>query len=1059
MSAGSIRLSQPLVVSTAAGKIKINQKIVGKFFLSYGISEPLTFYVLPGLATFDGIIGDDTLKELGAVVDRKENVLLIKDKIRIPLKAKMSNNSNYILTESLPIETKARINEIIGKYKNLFGPLDDSQAATTSVQAEIKTTTSDPIYSKSYPYPAAMRDEVDRQINELLSEGIIRPSKSPYNSPIWVVSKKPKPTGEKQYRLVVDYKRLNAVTVPDTYPIPDINATLASLGNAKFFTTIDLTSGFHQIPMKSSDIPKTAFSTMNGKFEFLRLPFGLKNAPAIFQRMIDDVLKEYIGKKCYVYIDDIIVFGRNEEEHLANVDTIFRRLEEANLKVNIEKTHFMQTEVEFLGYIVSADGIKPDQKKVKAIENLLPPSNLKELKGFLGMTSYYRRFIRDYAKIAKPLTNLTRGENAQVKASQSKKVQITLHNEALLAFNKLKTLLTTAEILTFPDFEKHFNLTTDASNYAIGAVLSQGEIGKDKPIAYISRSLNKTEERYATNEKEMLAIVWALDNLRNYLYGAKKIKIYTDHQPLTYALGNRNFNSKLKRWKARIEEYNHELIYKPGRSNYVADALSRLKTSVYHISDMSTDTASEGNSQTTRTASEGNENNSQVTDTASETMDYDEQSMISTVHSASNDASDLIPHVEVPINVFRNQIIIKIGPDLQSQETPHKNFLRNYISAPEWDAEKLTDILKKNLNPSIVNGIKAPECYLPILQDLYLNHFSRYKIRIAQKEVADISSENNQFEIIQKEHHRAHRNAKENREQILDKYYFPKMYALIRKFIQNCDVCKRNKYDRNPSKPMLQRTPTPTMPCEILHMDIMEIENHKFISVIDKFSKFAKLFHISDRSVLTIREKLVKILHYFSAPKMLVTDNEGSFISPLIKDFLTRLGIQTYLTPSHRSEVNGQVERLHSTLIEIYRCLKAENAELSVQELMYVSVDRYNNSIHSVTGKRPGDIFFNRTGTTNLEKLLEARSKINKDLRILIKRNAKERNKRINKNRSSPKKFKRGDVIYVRIKNINSKNKPVYRKEIVEKNNKVTVQTVSGKRIHKTHIKNLPKNS
>ncbi|GBP00106.1 Retrovirus-related Pol polyprotein from transposon opus [Eumeta japonica] len=223
------------------------------------------------------------------------------------------------------------------------------------------------------------------------------------------------------------------------------------------------------------------------------------------------------------------------------------------------------------------------------------------------MTSYYRRFIRDYAKIAKPLTNLTRGEHAQIKASQSKKVPITLNDESMKSFDKLKSMLTTAELLSFPDFEKPFNLTTDASNTALGAVLSQGEIGKDKPIAYISRSLNKTEENYATNEKEMLAIVWALDNLRNYLYGAKKIRIYTDHQPLTFALGNRNFNAKLKRWKARIEEYNHELIYKPGMAT---------------------------NSDDTLTASEGQEN--------------DDLSSAATAHSAEQDGSDLIPMLKCP---------------------------------------------------------------------------------------------------------------------------------------------------------------------------------------------------------------------------------------------------------------------------------------------------------------------------------------------------------------------------------------------------------------------------
>jgi len=254
--------------------------------------------------------------------------------------------------------------------------------------------------------------------------------------------------------------------------------------------------------MKESDIPKTVFSTLNGKYEFLRLPFGLKNAPAVFQRMIDDVLREHIGKICYIYIDDIIVFSKDYESHWRNLRAVFEKLGKAKLQVNLEKTQFLRT----------ADGIRADEKKVRAIKEMPPPTNLKELKSFLGMTSYYRKFICDYAKVAKPLTNLTRGEHAQVQASQSKNISISLDVEGEKAFDDLKTILASSEVLAFTDFRKPFHLTTDASNYAIGAVLSQIDNGKDRPIAYISRSLNKTEENYAVNEKEMLAIVWAFDN-------------------------------------------------------------------------------------------------------------------------------------------------------------------------------------------------------------------------------------------------------------------------------------------------------------------------------------------------------------------------------------------------------------------------------------------------------------------------------------------------------------------------------------------------------------------
>ena len=358
---------KPFYASSPCGKVKIDKKIVGKFFQPVGIETLITFFVLPSLKEFDGIIGDDTLKALEALVDRKNNLLVLGNNVSLPLKAQISETINSTLNGCLSTSQCEKISHLIKKFEPLFGPINTKLTVNTAIRADIRTLKDEPIYSKSYPYPACMRAEIEKQINELLYNGIIRPSRSPYNSPIWIVPKKPKPNGEKQYRMVIDYKRLNAVTIPDTYPIPDINATLASLGNAKYFTVLDLTLGFHQIPMKESEIPKTAFSTMNGKYEFLRLPFGLKNAPAIFQRAIDDVLKPFIGRICYVYIDDIIVFGNSEESHLKNVETVFATLLEANFKVNLEKTHFMKTEVEFLGYVITPERIKADIKKVETI--------------------------------------------------------------------------------------------------------------------------------------------------------------------------------------------------------------------------------------------------------------------------------------------------------------------------------------------------------------------------------------------------------------------------------------------------------------------------------------------------------------------------------------------------------------------------------------------------------------------------------------------------------------------------------------------------------------------
>lgn len=292
------------------------------------------------------------------------------------------------------------------------------------------------------------------------------------------------------------------------------------------------------------------------------MPFGLKNAPSLFQRCVNDILHEYIGKFAYAYIDDVPIFF-----------DIMEALHETNMKVSDEKSHFFKPKIEFLGHIIKHGKITVDPEKISTIRDYLVPQTLKQLRSFLGLSCYYRKFIKDYAKITKPLTLHLRGENGMVKANQSSKVVITLDEAAIEAFNKIKLLLLEQVVVVVyqPDFNKPFELTIDASNFAIGAVLSQNK----HPNTFISRTLNPTEQNYATNEKGILAIVWALQKLRNYLYGIADLTIYTNHQSLIYSTSGKTPNTKLKRWENFIAEFGAEIKYKPGSQNVVTDALSR----------------------------------------------------------------------------------------------------------------------------------------------------------------------------------------------------------------------------------------------------------------------------------------------------------------------------------------------------------------------------------------------------------------------------------------------------------------------------------------------------
>lgn len=798
------------------------------------------------------------------------------------------------------------------------------------------------------------------------------------------------------------------MTIPDRYPIPEINEVLAQLGKNNYFSVIDLKSGFHQIPLEEKDVEKTAFKINNGKYEFLRLPFGLRNAPSIFQRALDDILRDHIGKICYVYIDDIIVFSKDPETHFENLRKIFLTLQNANMKVQLDKCEFLKTEVEFLGFIVSSQGIKTNPKKVETIMNFPHPKTLKDLRSFLGLSGFYRRFIKDYAKLAKPLTSLLRGEDGRTSKSSSSRKIIHLNQDAIEAFNKIKkSLVTDMVMLTYPDYKKDFHLTTDASDYAIGAVLAQD----GKPIIFISRTLSKAEEHYAANEKEMLAIVWSLNTLRNYLYGSAKIQIFTDHQPLTYALSNKNTNNKMKRWKAILEEYNYTLKYKPGKMNVVADALSRPPRE------------------------------SQI------------NSMTATEHSDESSGENLIEIADEPLNVFKNQILINIG-DASSYnfKIVFPLYHRHIITEPEFTEEKLVAFLKRHLNPLIINGLKTDERTLGLIQEVYKKHFSNYRIRFTRKILIDITDEFEQNKEIINEHKRAHRSSRENKIQLLQKFYFPRMQAKIEKVIKQCKICKEQKYDRHPNKPMIQATPIPLHPGHIVHVDLYLTDKKTVLTAIDKFSKYAQTKIVDSRAAEDLKQPLREILLAFGVPKIVVFDNERSFISSPITFMLeNQFKIQTFTSPPYTNTANGQIERFHSTLSEIMRCIKSEKVYDSFSELLDMSVYEYNNSIHSTTNKKPSELFFGLRETTNPEQTeLERQKNIAR-----LKEKQESDLSYHNKNKTPAKDYAPGDQIFVRInKRLGNKLSPRYRKEIVKLNKNSVVISQSGKTIHKSLIKN-----
>ncbi|WVZ85064.1 hypothetical protein U9M48_032026 [Paspalum notatum var. saurae] len=397
--------------------------------------------------------------------------------------------------------------------------------------------------------------ELKTQPQERLDKGFIRPSSSPWGCPALFVEKKDQ--GGK--RLCVDYRPPNAVTIKNKYPPPHIDILFDQLGGATVFSKIDLRSGYHQIKVREEDIPKTAFSTRYGLYEYLVMSFGLTNAPAFFMYLMNSVFMNELDKFVVVFIDDILVYSKNEKEHEEHLRIVLSRLREHKLYAKFSKCAFWLKEVAFLGHILSAKGVAVDPSKVEDVLNWKQPQTVTEIRSFLGLAGYYRRFIKDFSKIAKPMTALTQ-KNA--KFAWSPKCEE--------AFGTLKKLLTTAPVLAQPDITKPFDVYCDASGSGLGCVLMQ----EGRVIAYASCQLRKHEVNYPTHDLELLAVVYALKKWRHYLLG-NTCHIYTDHKSLKYIFTQPELNMRQGRWLELIKDYDLEVHYHPGKANVVADALSR----------------------------------------------------------------------------------------------------------------------------------------------------------------------------------------------------------------------------------------------------------------------------------------------------------------------------------------------------------------------------------------------------------------------------------------------------------------------------------------------------
>jgi hypothetical protein len=463
---------------------------------------------------------------------------------------------------------------VLPKIKEVSAKDINDLGECTLRKHHIRTQDVSPIFIQPYRKSMAEREGIKKEVEEMLQADIIEQSTSPWSSPVVLV---PKKNGKK--RFCVDFRKLNAVTITENWPLPRIEDIFDRLGDSKVFSTLDLKSGYWQMGLTDESKEKTAFSTPDGHYQFKRMPFGLKNAPADFSKLMYQIL----GNLPYVeiYLDDITIHSKQFNDHVKHVTHVLSILKSYNLKINPEKCSWFADTIKLLGHIISESGVAMDPDKIEAIKVRLPPKNIKQIQQFLGICNYYRRFIKDYAKIAEPLTRLLRKEE-----------KFEWNNEQQNSFEELKKKLTEYPILRQPEVGKKFLLYTDASGYALGAILSQKDSDdKEYVCAYASRTLKGAELNYGITEKECLAVVWAIKQFRIYLYG-NKFQVITDHSALSWLMNITDPTGRLARWAIYLQAYEFEIIHRKGNIHSNADTLSRPVLKVAQINTILTESES-----------------------------------------------------------------------------------------------------------------------------------------------------------------------------------------------------------------------------------------------------------------------------------------------------------------------------------------------------------------------------------------------------------------------------------------------------------------------------------
>ena len=797
------------------------------------------------------------------------------------------------------------LRKLVEKYSDAWQVEGEPLGRTDKVLHTINTGDAQPFKMPYRRLPLAKKRVVEEQVKTMLEQKVITPSSSPWSSPVQMVTKK-----DGTIRFCIDYRKLNGVTKKNAYPLPRIDETLDSLGGNQWFCTLDLQSGYWQIAMKEEDKEKTAFTSHIGLYQFELMPFGLCNAPATFEAMMETLLSDLLWRKCLVYLDDVIVFGKTFEECALNLGQVLERIRSNGLTLKPKKCELFRKSMVYLGRIISTEGVKADPEKLETVATWEVPKGPKDVRSFLGFCSYYRDFIPGFSGVSQPLQKLSHWTPGR------RKEPFPWGSEQDRAFNAIKALFRETPVLRYPTEKGHFILDTDASNESIGAALSQIQEGVEVPLAFASNSMNKAQRNYCTTKRELLAVVVYTKKFRHFLYGGD-FTLRTDHHALKWLLNFKDAEGMIGRWLNHLSEFgleNSHIQHRAGSKHINADCLSRRPVR-----------------RCIRTDCEDCGAHNAVV--ANVRLPYD--GLLQNLLEWSSDTIRKYQLTDPIIARLRETVpsgVCPVRPEISLENREMRRFLAQFT-----ELEMRDDLLcrwKTCPGKGRMLQIVIPTAMRRDI--LYYCHGHNTS---------------------------GHFGKKRSLERLSRRYYWPGMSGDLLRWISTCPACCMGKPGPGLGKLPLQQELFGVRFARIAVDIISGIKmtpkgNVCMMVVSDYYTKYTRVYPLPDHTAVTCAETLVKgwVLH-LGAPLMLHSDQGREFESKLWAEMCHQLAICKTRTNPYCPQSDGQVERFNRTLIQVLKPLVNEHMDDWDDQCEFV-VHAYNNTVHSSTNCTPNLLVF-----------------------------------------------------------------------------------------------------